>query len=252
VKDRITSVIKAVQAFSVTGNQETLGISERMSRRQGPIYNVTVIEPSHRHQCLIYEGTPAKPLRALAAILRDQLRQNYRCLYLNDPETIAGLGSHLSAAGVDVAAEVGKGSLILSSDRPHLVEDSFHVQSMICTLEEAIDQAIRDGFSGLFATGDLAWELGPNPNPARLLEYEWRLEKLFHKRPELSGICQYHAGTLPAEAMRQSLLAHPTIFISERQTLPNPHYTQRESVGHDRAAKLDAVVGSLCESGTIE
>jgi hypothetical protein len=72
-------------------------------------------------------------------------------------------------------------------------------------------------------------EMGGEKDASKLLEYEWRLEKLFHERLELSGICQYRAGRLPPEMIRQSLLVPPSIFISERLSLPNFHYMHPES-----------------------
>jgi hypothetical protein len=46
------------------------------------------MQPSPRHQCLIYEGAPSKHLPALAAIIHDKLQQNHRCLYLNSPTMV--------------------------------------------------------------------------------------------------------------------------------------------------------------------
>ena len=211
------------------------------------------MKPSSRHQCLIYEGAPSKHLPALAAMVREKLQKNCRCLYLNSPAMTAGMRSYLAAAGVDVAHESEKTSLILSSDQQHLVGGNFDVDRMMSTLESALDQAVRDGYTGLWATGDMTWEMGREKDPSRLLEYEWRLEKLFHLRPELSGICQYHADTLPREMMRQSLLVHPSIFLSHTLSLLNPHYMRPESFLHGPAehASLDAAVGRICQSGKV-
>src|ERR1700744_677186 len=77
---------------------------------------MTTMQSAPRHQCLIYKGAPSKPLPALVEAMREKLRQNYRCLYLNSPPMVAGLRSYLAAAGVDVAQEVARGRLILSSE----------------------------------------------------------------------------------------------------------------------------------------
>ena len=174
------------------------------------------MDSSGRHQCLIYEGTPSNHQPAVAAILLDKLKQNHRCVYLSNPPMIAGIHSHLTAAGLDVARALKETNLVLTSDRPHLAGGRFDVESMIRSLEVTLNRAIRDGYVGLFATGDMSWELGMETEPAKLLEYEWRLEKLFHERAELSGICQYQVGTLPPEMMRHSLLSHPSIFITAK------------------------------------
>jgi len=211
------------------------------------------MEPVPRHQCLIYKGAPSKHLPALAAAMREKLRQNYRCLYLNSPPMVAGLRSYLAAAGVDVAREVTRSRLVLSADRNHLTDGSFDIDRMLRTLENLLNNALRDQCTGLWAVGDMTWELGPERDPARLLEYEWRLEKIFHQRPELGGICQYHADTVPREMMRQSLLVHPSIFINQTLSLINPHYLYSETHANqpDHSAGLDASVTRLCDSGTI-
>jgi hypothetical protein len=78
------------------------------------------MEPPFQHQCLIYDGAPSRQLPALATIMREMLRANYRCLYLNSPAMVAGMSSCLAAQGLDVAHELSKSSLVLSSDQSHL------------------------------------------------------------------------------------------------------------------------------------
>jgi hypothetical protein len=208
------------------------------------------MEPAPRHQCLIYDGAPSRHLPAVAPVMREKLQQNYRCLYLNSPPMVAGMRSYLAAAGVDVAHEVGKASLVLSSDRQHLTGGCFDVERMMHTLEDAFHQALDDGYEGLWATGDMTWEMGPHKDSSKLLEYERRLEEFFRKHPELGGICQYHADTLPRELMRQGLLVHPTIFVNETLSLLNPHYMHDGSFSHEALenAELDSVIGRLCQS----
>jgi hypothetical protein len=83
---------------------------------------------------------------------------------------------------------------------------------MLHMLEDAVDQALNDGYKGLWASGDMTWELGPRPDVVNLLEYKWRLEQIFRRRPALSGVCQYHADTLPRNVLREGLVAHPSII----------------------------------------
>jgi hypothetical protein len=182
-----------------------------------------------RHQCLVYEGAPSRHLPALASLVRQKLSENYRCLYLNSPVMVAGVRCYLAAAGIDVAHESAKASLVLSSDQGHLVQGSFDVDRMMHTLEEALGQALSDGYEGLWATGDMTWELGSQKNLGKLLEYEWRLEDFLSRHPAMCGICQYHADTLPAEVLRQGLLSHSSIFINETLSYINPHFLHAES-----------------------
>ena len=201
-----------------------------------------------RHQCLIYKGSPAPHLPGLTALIQQKLNENYRCLYLNSPAMVAGMRSHLFAAGTDVPKEIMKGSLVLSAESTHLVDGRFNIDRMLEMLDEALDQALNDGYQGLLATGDMSREFGPERDFSKLLEYEWQLEEFLRARPALCGICQYHADTLPAEVLRHGLLTHPALYINETLSRLNPFFMERASFAaqsHNDAA-LDKTITDLC------
>lgn len=182
--------------------------------------------PAPRHHCLIYDGPPSRQLPAIASTIREKLGQNRRCLYLNSPVMVAGMKSCLAAQGLDVRYEMERGSLVLSSDRHHLVgEWFFDLDRMIEMLQRTFDQALADSYDGLWASGDMSWEFGPTKDLSRLLEYEWRLEEFLRDHPQMEGICQYHSDTLPRNILRNGLLAHSRLFINETLTALNPHFT---------------------------
>jgi hypothetical protein len=199
-----------------------------------------------RHRCMVYEGAPSRQLPALAAAAREKLQQNHRCLYLNSPAMVAGMRSYLAAAGVDVAEETSRGSLVLSAAQNLVNGDTFDVEYMIDGLKAALDRALHDGYTGLWATGDMSWEFGPTKDFSKLLEYEWRLEEFMHENPQMSGVCQYRADMLPRAAMRHGVLAHTSIFVNETLSLINPQYLRPE---HTQEANenlgLDAFINKL-------
>jgi hypothetical protein len=180
-----------------------------------------------RHQCLVYEGSPAMQLPALASVVRQKLNEHIRCIYLNSPPMVAGLRSYLFAIGVDVPKEISKGSLVLSSDRGHLQNGSFDIDRMLTILSDAMHQALNEGYQGLWASGDMSWEFGPAKDFSKLLEYEWRLEAFLRQHPTLSGICQYHTDILPPEIVQQGLLTHQAIFINDTLSRLNPQYSEQ-------------------------
>jgi hypothetical protein len=188
------------------------------------------MDSAPRHQCLIYDGSPAKHLHDLAALVFTKLNENRRCLLLNTPAMVAGMRSYLSAAGLDVAAAVQKGSLILASDQSHLIDGSFDVDRMLEMLSSAVKQALTDGYQGLWATGDMSWELGNENNFSKLLEYERGLERLFQTLPALAGVCQYRTDALPVGALQDALSTHPAIYINRTLSRINPHYRSPESL----------------------
>jgi hypothetical protein len=181
-----------------------------------------------RHHCLIYDGSPAQNLPALAAITRLKLAEHYRCLYLNSPPMVDAMRDALAAVGVDVAGEEKKTGLVLSSDQGHLLQGHFSIDRMMDLLADALAQALLNGFQGLWATGDMTWQFGPRGDEDKLLDYEWRLEEFFRHNPGLCGVCQYHIDTLPPTIVREGLISHPALFINETLLRVNAHYVSPE------------------------
>lgn len=172
-------------------------------------------------------------------MLRQKLNENYRCIYLNSPPMVAGIRSYLAASGVDIERETGRGSLILTADRSHLAHGLFDTERMLGLLNDELAQTLVDGYRGLWATGDMTWEFGPEQNFDKLLDYERRLEEFFQLNPGLSGVCQYHADTLPHEAMRRGLAAHPALFTNETLARINPYYRPRGAIDPDTPASAE-------------
>ena len=179
-----------------------------------------------RHKCLIYDGHPSEQLPVIVPLLEDGLQANERCLYLGDPSMVAMVQGALTVRGVEVAEEVERGALVFSSDRAP--EDaSFDPHAMVGMLVDMIDSAVRDGFAGLCATGDMRWELGRDENFDRVLEYEALLERVFREKP-LRGICQYHRDTVPPKSLEAAVRAHRSLHIGKWLNRDNLFYVPPE------------------------
>jgi len=139
---------------------------------------------------------------------------------------VAGLRTYIAAAGVDVATAVASGALVLSSEQDHLVDGEFDTDNMLSKLAKAVRQALSDGYSGLWASGDMLWEFGSEKNLANLLAYEIELESLLETEPALCGLCLYHRDTLPASAAQIALFTHQTVYRNESLSRLNPHFRQ--------------------------
>jgi hypothetical protein len=175
---------------------------------------------------MVYDGAPSVHLAKVVEAAAERLRSGYRCLYLNTPAMVAGFRIRLSAEGIDVAGEVARGSIVATSDQDHLIEGEFVARSMLTKLSMALDQALADGYAGLWASGDMLWEFGSERNLSKLLEYELGLEDLLRRRPELSGVCQYHRDTLPTQAVQIALYTHRSVYVNQTFGRINPHYLQ--------------------------
>ena len=167
-------------------------------------------------------------------------------MYLNSAPMVAGMRSTLMAMGVDVVSEIAKARLVLSCE-PVTVYGDFNIEKMLAQLEDALNQALSDGYKGLWVSGDMTWEFGSEKNFSKLLEYELKLEEVFAKRKELCGVCQYHKDTLPQDVMRQSLLTHRSIIINETLTRINPYYLKSTlPINLNESHQLDKMITALC------
>ena len=177
-----------------------------------------------RHQCLIYRGTPTEQLAGLALMIRKRLEANYRCLYLHSPGMIVGMRAYLTSSGLDVHDAVVNRRLILSSSHNHLINGQFDPQPMLRLLKDAYEDALKEGYAGLWASGDMAWEFGPAGDFDTLVQYERALEAFFQTHLNMHGVCQYHADALPGEVVTSGLAVHRAIFVHENLSRINAHY----------------------------
>lgn len=177
-----------------------------------------------RHQCMVYAGAPSAHLADVAQTLLERLRANYRCLYLNSRPMVVGMRWHLASSGLDLSAEIARGSLSLSSEQEHLVKGKFNTRRMIATLRDAVVKALDDGYTGLWAAGDMTWEFGNEKNLDKLHEYERQLEAFMQGNPALCGICLYHRDTLPAHAIKTALQTHRAEYVNATLSQLNPAF----------------------------
>ena len=183
-----------------------------------------------RHMCMIYQGRPTSLLPRIVPLIIDRIEKNDRVLVLGNPSMVEGAKRSLSYAGLDVEQELGKATLMFSSERPLLKNGCFDPIKMLKDLAAAVDKSVRDGYQGLWASGDMTWEFGDERNLKKLLEYEWELEKLLQRKPALSGIFQYHQSTLPLHVLGDALLTQPATYLNHTLHRVNPFFIPSESL----------------------
>ncbi len=93
----------------------------------------------------------------------------------------------------------------------------------------------------------MTWEFGPEKDFSKLLKYELELEEVFSRRQGLCGVCQYHRDTLPHDVLRNGLISHRGVVVSETISRINPHYLKSDwSTDLTASAKLDEMISALC------
>jgi hypothetical protein len=196
------------------------------------------------HACLLYE-TREEQAAAIVPFIRDAIERGHRCLYVVDDLTAADVISVLGARA-DVMGAVHSGALFIQTKRQTYLRDGrFEPDSMVCFLDDAIDEAAAAGFSQFRGAGEMTWALGPEPGCDRLLEYEAALTARIARRPVLI-LCQYNRRRFPPEIIRGVLQAHPVVILGSG-VYPNPFYGRTDESLPDGAAgaQVERMLGAL-------
>ena len=206
------------------------------------------MEASYRqgeHICSLYE-TEEEQLSVAADYLADGLRAGERVLYVAESrEAIERFRRALKAVGIDAAARAQRGALVEATHaEAHLASGSFDCERMLALLNEALESAQNDGFTGLRTCGDMSWLLQDAPGAEQVVEYEAHLNRFFHG-VRGAGMCQYDRRRLPEHFIDHALSTHPAVIVDGRHK-PNPYYRSPE-LAVARAANPDGVRFKLGE-----
>jgi hypothetical protein len=192
------------------------------------IRRLTTLSHGH-HGCLFFD-TLQRALAVTIPFLEIGLKRKERCLYLADPLTILAVKSSFLTISVD--RELRRGSLILSSDRNHLTREGlFDEHRMIDFLGQAEREALKDGFTGFRATGDVLWEMGKNVNSEQLARYELMLDNYLHGR-KITGLCQYRRDAFPAKTLRHAFRAHNAVIYKQAVCVENAYHGDGKALAH--------------------
>lgn len=166
--------------------------------------------PWGEHLCLVYDRT-GEPLSAAAAFLAAGLRQGERCAYVADDHSVDQVTRALRSAGVDVARERARGSLILTDAGEYGGIRPFDPAQMCERLRGLVDEALRAEFSGLRLAVDMTWTLSQGIHPDRLVEYEALTNALVFARGHIAALCMYNRSRFPEAMIEHVLAAHPSV-----------------------------------------
>src|SRR5262245_55004051 len=107
-----------------------------------------------QHLCLFYDR-PAEQLTIVVEYLLRGLRRGEQCLFVSDERNLADARECLAGL-IDVQRESARGALqLLTEDDTYLQDGCFDAERMIAMLNTAVQQAVRAGFRGLCAVGDM-------------------------------------------------------------------------------------------------
>ena len=162
----------------------------------------------------------------MAGFLAEGLARGERCWYVPSGGETGAIRKAMKRLSVDVAAESARSALqLLDSTDTYTVHGGFDPEQTMRVFNEAIEQALNDGFKGFRAAAEMSWALGLDDGGATVIAYESLLRMLFSTAPA-TGLCLYDRRRMPAPLVHGALLTHP-IVASAGCFMPNSAYDPR-------------------------
>jgi hypothetical protein len=149
----------------------------------------------------------AERLRLVIPYMLTGLRNNERCVYIADENTVPHILAEFRWAGIDIHDATARGALsVITKHDAYLRHGIFEPERMIADLDRDVQRALASGFSGLRVTGEMSWALDLPFALSRLCEYE---DELGLRWPhQLAGLCQYDQSRFPAHVVETMASCH--------------------------------------------
>jgi anti-anti-sigma regulatory factor len=142
------------------------------------------------HACLTFTDADER-LDIVAAFVRDGLAASQRVLCYVESANPLAFTADLADRGLSVGSSIDVGQLVVAGSGEHfLAGGAFAADQMIDLLAGQLQEARRDGYSGLRLTADMCWALRPAAGVEQLIAYESRLSDLLADAGALA-VCQY-------------------------------------------------------------
>lgn len=198
-------------ALSITGSSATVG-SRGLPRA---------------HACSVFKGESDQAAAFIPHIMGG-LRRNDRCIYVSDSFQREDFFDKM-ASELSVDQEVLETRItFLTADEVYLKDGRFGKERMLRYVADARDQALKEGFCGLTAAGEMSWAGRAAVGPSDLVEYEASLNFMY---PDSGSdlLCQYPESEFDAATLLNAVRAHPKVYV--RGTMcGNPYYLPPETL----------------------
>ena len=198
--------------------------------------------PLHSHPCSIYE-TADQLKQQFVPYLRSGLVLREKCVYFVNENDEQFVIDSMQDQGFDVKPFLASGQFeIIHTEHAHLAGGHFGEEKMLAYWNQAIDGALKAGYSGLRAAVEMTWALSGKPGCEILASYESRLTNLMSEKPA-SVICMYSRRKFSPDKIKAIIHAHPLVVTNDtvlvNPACPPPEKFDEGSVDLDIQATLD-------------
>jgi anti-anti-sigma factor len=152
------------------------------------------------HACFTF-GTDDEQAGLVGRYVRDAIERNERVLYAADRSDDRAVRAYVDAAGLDSERCLALGQLVIVPCAGIQLEAAgLDPDRQAAMLEAQREQARRDGFSGLAATGEMSWMIAGGASFDDIAAYEAASSRVFAKA-DVRGLCQYDRRLFPEEVV---------------------------------------------------
>src|SRR5262249_32940557 len=140
------------------------------------------------HACLTFSD-PDERLDIVSTFVLDGLHESAKVICLTESIEVDQLLSEMADRGVPVAEALPRNQLTVhSSDQSWILDGELTAANVIDLLGRGLDEAARDGYTGLRVTADMCWVSRPTAAADQLPVFENEVAKLF-RDGRLTAIC---------------------------------------------------------------
>lgn len=189
------------------------------------------------HLCCIYRDKDEQS-SLLTKFMKIGLERNEKCLYIFDDRTKEEIMDKFRESEINLEEHLSSRQFEFLTKRESYLKDGyFEPDKMLNLLTEAKEKALKEGYNGLRATGEMTWFFSEAPGVEKLMKYESRLND-FLQYNKIFVLCQYNEKKFPPENLIDVIYTHPKIAI-HKSIYKNHYYMPRDVFAARVKGKVD-------------
>lgn len=174
------------------------------------------------HVCFVYSDAVER-MTVLADYFKQGIAKSELCVFVTY-STQEDAIKDFQAVNFDATKAVAQGFLrIFEMEETYLPQGQFVKDFMLTNVQNFMNNAKENGFSGLRTAGEMSW-INDHPEAFQdAVKYEEEVNALNQPEPCFVGLCLYPAQSTLTRVLEEVLHTHPTL-IHQGQAMPNPVY----------------------------
>lgn len=146
--------------------------------------------PRDQHGCIFY-GNQVEQFDAVVPFIKEGLTNGKKCIYVFSVRSRQTVLEALQQANLPVKKYLETKQLELYDREEYYLQDgTFSPDNVVQKLQDMEEKALAEGYTGLYATGEVTWFFRSTIPISQLLDYETRLNYHLSKHDAVV-LCQY-------------------------------------------------------------